>query len=119
VNTKLKVLVIDDDAEFQAALGRATSLMAVDLLQAETLEDGERLFAENPDVSVIAIDACIPGVEYNSEPLARKIAATFKGPFVAISSVSEYRESLVEAGCTDSCIKLDLVKKLKTMVGNR
>lgn len=105
MNKKLKVLIIEDSDRYQAIYGYILA-EKVELLQALDLEGGERLFAVNPDVALVVMDACVPGGEINSIPLCQKIRQTFCGPMIAASARSDYREVLVrDGGCDYESLK--------------
>ncbi len=96
---KPKVLIVEDDPVYQDMYARRLQ-GKVEILRAMTLEDGELLFAENPDVALVVMDACVPGQKLNSIPLVRKIRKTFKGPILAASSDPYCCLDLTNAGCS-------------------
>lgn len=93
-----KVLIIEDERGRQLDYAEALS-DKVQILEARSVEEGEQLFAENPDVALIIMDACVPGDEPTTLPLTRRIRETFTGPMVAASSDFYYRRQLMGAGC--------------------
>ncbi len=95
---KLKVLIVEDDAQWQRIYKRELNEIC-EVIIAETVEAGERLFAANPNVTLIIMDACVPGDEPTTLELTQKIRKTFKGPMIGASSVFNYRSALLEAGC--------------------
>ena len=88
----------------------------VHILEARSVEDGERLFTENPDVSLIVMDACVPGDEPTTPPLIRKMRKMFTGPIIATSSDHSYRQQLMRAGCDHESWKSDVPKKVVTLL---
>ena len=109
---KKKVLVVDDDKSIHEFLATRMKDKVV-LLKALTLQQGEELFNANPDISVVVIDACVPGNQPNSQWLVRKIRKTFVDlPIIAISSVNAYQQKLLLAGCSHECDKMSIPEKL-------
>lgn len=97
MNKKPKVLIVEDSDKFQAIYAYALA-EKVELLQAMDLVNGERLFADNPDITLVVMDACVPGYEVNSIPLCQKIRESFLGPMIAASSYHEFRDILIGVG---------------------
>ncbi len=93
-----KVLIIDDDETWQKVWSMRLG-KRVTLLPALSIPEAEKIFSEHTDIDLIAVDACVPGDEINTQPLIRKIRETFAGPMVAVSKSSFSRECLVRAGC--------------------
>ena len=88
------------------AYGRATSRgKAPRFLVASSLEEGERLFQANPDLTLVIMDGCVPGERPNSMPLVQKMRQTFRGPIVAGSGNPNVCKTLVEAGCSHWALK--------------
>lgn len=111
-----KVIVVEDDIFFQEMFSRVLS-NKVELLQAFTIKEAEKLFAENPDVSVIVMDACVPGSKPTTLPLVQKIRQTFSGPIIAASSLPEFRKELLIAGCNHECEKIDIPRMVLKIIG--
>ena len=108
-----KVLIVEDEVRrYYSAWQQELPSDRVTLLFAASVEEAEEQFSANSDIDVIAIDACVPGDEPTTLPLVRQWRQTFTGPMVAISSMSEYREMLLYAGCDYESSKKDLPKKL-------
>ena len=100
-----EVLVIEDfcSCRFAIKMGLKDK---VKVLEAATLEEGKRVFQKNPDVSLVIMDACVPGDEPNSMPLIKKIlSAGYSKPIIAISGNPEYRKILLRAGATHEAEK--------------
>ena len=53
---KAKVLVVEDNEQWQAAFARRYGEQ-FELLQATTIEQGEELFSANPDIGIVVMDA--------------------------------------------------------------
>lgn len=74
---------------------------------AHTIADAEALwFKHGADVDAVLMDACVPGDEPNTQGLVRRIRREeFTGPIICISSLREYGEMLIAAGCDTYCPK--------------
>ena len=108
-----KVLIVEDERRWQELLAETIVQLGRLPIEAMTVKEGERLFRENPDVVAILMDACVPGDTPTTVSLVRKIRdEMYRGPIVAMSSVLEYRELLVVAGCSHQCDKSDLLQRL-------
>jgi len=94
---------------------------AINVLVAETIPQAEELFAANPDIDAVLMDACVPGIEPNTEPLVKKMRERSAGlDIIAISDRKEYRERLMQAGCNhevDDDGKRRAPKKLLEVLG--
>lgn len=114
---KPKVLIVEDDDLCQTmytdCLGKTT-----EILSATTLEDGKRLFDENPDIAIVVMDACVPGGKPNSMKLVKHIRKTFSGPMIAASSDSDYQDILVEAGCSLKSPKYEVPSLVRELLRN-
>jgi len=109
-----KILIVEDDELLQLAWKRlilATTPMEV--IQAFSIKEAEIVFNENRDLSVIAVDACVPGDEPNTIDMIRQFRKTFTGPMIAISSRDDFNQILMLAGCDHEIGKGKLVKKIK------
>ena len=113
-----KVLIVEDLEKYQSKFA-AELAGKVSVLQAFTLYHGLALFEEHKDeLAAIAMDACVPGDRPNSFGLVCKMRlAGFSGPMIAISSLYEYRQELMRAGCDHQCPKDDLPKVLLSILG--
>ena len=109
--SRKKVLVVEDSADWHK-IWRDQLDGQVLIISALTVQEGERMFMEHPDFCAIVMDACVPGHTPTTLFLTSEIRETFQGPMIAVSSISEYREELVEAGCNHSCPKEDLSRRL-------
>lgn len=114
---KPKVLIVEDDSQWHRIYKRGLGDFC-EVIIAETVEAGERLFAENQNTALIIMDACVPGDEPTTLELTRKIRETFKGPMIGTSSMFEYRNALLEAGCDYSGDKGTVAQKtVKELLG--
>jgi len=112
----IKILIIEDDKTFHKMWGKMFQKRTLDhqilVLSVYNIEEAEKLFLANPDIRLIAIDGCVPGICLNTLPLTRAIRQRFVGPMIAISSRSDYREKLMKAGCDYECEKFLLPQKI-------
>ena len=114
---KPKVLIVEDNFDIQRNYREALESVA-EVLSAYTIKEAEELFATNPDIVAITMDACVPGGKPNTQHLVRMMRATFSGPMIAASSDSYYCGLLKDAGCSHSCDqKWMLPKELKMVLG--
>ncbi len=115
----VKVLVVEDDIDVaQRYQGNLRHDAAV--LIGETISQAEIHFRNNPDLSPIIMDACVPGEDINTLPLLELIRKTFPGPIIAASNSEYYNEKLLENGCdhmatkkTAGRIALDILRNRK------
>jgi DNA-binding response OmpR family regulator len=112
-----KILIVeDDDVNFTNIEYYLRS--KAEVLQAETLDKGESLFQNNPDIDLIIMDACIPGDSPNAMPLVKKIVDSgYDKPIIACSSESEYTKQLVAAGATHSANKGEVAQMALKLLG--
>ncbi|MBU2036992.1 response regulator [Patescibacteria group bacterium] len=108
---KPKILVVEDDSQWHRIYQRELGDL-FEVIIAQTVEDGERLYAENPDVVLIIMDACVPGDEPTTLELTEKIRQTFIGPMIGASSMPDYRLALLKAGCDYSSDKGTAARKM-------
>lgn len=118
--TSLKVLIVDDEAEWRDRWTRRLEREGAEVLKASSLEEGERLFEANPDLVLVIMDACVPGLyPPNSMWLVKKMYQTFKGPIIAASGHPDFRKMLVDAGASHEASKNEVLvlisKILKTL----
>ncbi len=98
---KIKILYVEDRENFITLLAMLLD-EEVEVLGAQTLEEGKRIFEENSkDLALVVIDACVPGKKPNSMGLIEEIRKNgFKKPIVAKSSKRENLKALVDAGAS-------------------
>lgn len=101
---KLKILVVEDDQQWQKIYKRGLG-DDYEVIIAATVEAGEKLYGENPNIALIIMDACVPGDEPTTLELTEKIRKTFSGPMIGASSMSQYRSVLLGAGCSHASDK--------------
>jgi DNA-binding response OmpR family regulator len=120
----MKVLILDDNSSFQRFLALELPEQfwgeKIEVLGAFSICEAEDLFGRNPDVDIIAVDACVPGTDINTVPFVRKVRARgYVGPMVAMSSYSENRVLLRRAGCDYESEKEFLVQRIKDILAVR
>lgn len=110
-----KILVVEDHDVYYYLIEQKLHGKA-ELLRGATLSEGRRLFHENPDISLVIMDACVPGDEPNAMPLVAEIVESgFSKPIIASSSMPSYTRALARAGATHQAPKYeaaDLALKL-------
>jgi DNA-binding NarL/FixJ family response regulator len=111
-----KVLIVEDQTWVHNHYHRKLD-DKVSVISAFSIEEAETLFAANPDIAAIVLDACVPGNRPNTPPLARKFRSVFAGPMIATSSDKGYRQDLVAAGCDSESLKENLPEKLLQVLG--
>lgn len=116
MNGKPKVLIVEDGKRHQQEYTKALK-DKVELLQAFDLEDGERTFRENPDISLVVMDACIASDEPDSMMLLKKIRETFAGPIIAASADPNFRKFLVKEGCSHQAPKAQVPSLVCMILG--
>ena len=107
-NIKPKILIVEDMPKWQRSYAKALGDVA-DVLSAYSIQEAQDLFAQNRDVALIVMDACVPGDVPTTLPLVGRFRKHFKGPMIAASSLSDYRDRLVVAGCDLKADKADVV----------
>ena len=86
---------------------------------ATTLKSAEIIFdTHGGEFDLILMDTSLGGGEFTFE-LTKKIAQTYKGPLVAISTDEKKRKHMVRHGCTSTCDKKDLPKYLEFLRDSR
>ncbi|MFA5870871.1 MAG: response regulator [Candidatus Paceibacterota bacterium] len=106
-----KVLIIEDKAVFQG-LWEMELDGKVLLFQAISIPEAKNIFYQNPDLSVITMDACVPGDEPNTIPLVEEIRKTYSGPIIATSSDENFCEALIKAGCNYGISKENVAEEI-------
>lgn len=111
-----KVLIVEDEPLWQRMW--AVRLDGkVDIIRAYTIETAEEKFADNSDLALIVMDACVPGSFPTTISLTSQLRETFKGPMIAASSDEGYREQLMDAGCDHHATKGEVVSKVLSLLG--
>lgn len=112
---KLNVLCVEDYVSLHEAWKCYFDNDGVNLIPATSLVEAENKFKiHEHELSAIVMDGCVPGSNFNTGPLVKKIRETYKGPVIATSNL--YVRELMEAGCSHWCEKGDLIAKLKEVL---
>lgn len=100
---KHKILIVEDN-ERLVEFWKETIGDEVEVIWAQTLEEGEKVFKENQeDLALIVVDCCIPGHEPNSMWLVEKIKKSgFTKPIIAKSSDPQFCQRLIAVGASHS-----------------
>jgi CheY-like chemotaxis protein len=109
-----KILIVEDRKELQEIFKKVLNGI-YEIVSAHSIPEAEEMFVAHSDISIIAMDGCVPGSILNTLPLVQKIRKTFTGDIVAMSTDSEYRVQLVKAGCNLECDKGNLGEFLLNM----
>lgn len=112
-----KILIIDDDTFFQDVWETLLEGSGLYILRATSIPEADKMFDDNPDIELIALDGCVPGHQLNTLQLATKFSTDFSGPIIAISGVSQFQEELIRYGCNGKCEKGILHKKILAEFG--
>lgn len=115
--TMIKVLLVEDEKDMQRLweifLKRYyTGEEKLALLHAFSLDEAEKLFGNHPDITIIVMDACVPGRSPNTHALVKSFRRYFQGPMIAVSGVPRYQEELMDAGCSHMASKSELPAKV-------
>lgn len=110
-----KVLIVEDSKIYQEEWKKRLS-GKVEILSAFTIEEAEKAFTENHNFSLIVVDACVPGMKINTQPLVRKFRESFKGPMIAASSSFHNKEKLTNAGCNHRSDKDGVPGKIREVL---
>ena len=110
-----KILIVEDDTYYYNEWRLELEGMVV-LIFASSIKEAEQQFTTNPDLSVIVMDACVPGDRPTTPPLVQKFRETFSGPMIAISGSEQYRNQLMQAGCDHKSTKEEMSAKVKEVL---
>ncbi|MDD5566905.1 MAG: hypothetical protein PHH01_01800 [Patescibacteria group bacterium] len=109
---KPKVLIVDDDRILARLWVLELEMHGVDAIVASTIPDARQMFHDNPDLSLIVVDACVPGNRPNTESLVQEFRMTFAGPMIGASSYPSYRPLMIRAGCNHASDKPEMVERI-------
>lgn len=101
----LKVLIVEDEEEWQRTWSRYLKREGAEVLVAFSLEEGERLFEANTDLALVIMDGSVGSEELNSTSLVQKMRRTFRGPIVAASGSPTSRRQMMKVGCSHEADK--------------
>lgn len=116
MSKQIKVLIVEDSRGWQIMYARDLN-GRVEILSAYSVAEAEKLFAANPDISAVVIDACVPGDEPTTQPLVSKIRGSFTGPMIASSGAARFRKALMGYGCDHEADKRNVPIKLIEVLG--
>uniref|UniRef100_A0A7C4M586 Response regulator n=1 Tax=candidate division CPR3 bacterium TaxID=2268181 RepID=A0A7C4M586_UNCC3 len=100
----IKILLVEDEPIFANLIKNEIKKERVTILWAENIAEAEEYFSQNPDISLIIMDANVPN-KLNAIPLIKEIRKTFNGPIIAFSSYAHYNDILFESGCDYKLLK--------------
>lgn len=118
------VLVVDDMQYCIDMHVNGLAELGLTIVTASTLRELDVMYAKHrEELAVIILDGCIPGDEVNTYGFITRVRAdmesgAFTGHLVAASSLPQYRETMVRAGCTHQAPKkgaAELVLELLTI----
>ena len=110
---KIKILIIDDDRKRQEEWEWLLELFPVQIIQAFSIDEAEKIFNDTRNLDGIVVDACVPGHKPNTMEIVRNFRRSFSGPLIAISSIEIFNYMLISAGCNHKSEKDKLVEKIK------
>ncbi|MES2623409.1 MAG: hypothetical protein V4576_03305 [Patescibacteria group bacterium] len=123
---KNKVLIVDDEErprKHHRLILEEDLPGMVETLTAATLEEANRLFDENKDdLILVVMDACLEGSRPDTLPLVHRMRKEgFKGKIIANSSMPEYQQTLLNAGCDQASsgkneLEDDIVEIVKNLL---
>ncbi len=115
----VKILLVEDQPRYHQRWQREIAELTerVEVLSALSISEAEEYFATHVrELAAIAIDACVPGDQPNTICLVKKFRKKFKGPIIAISGQSEFKQLLLQAGCSHESLKCFLSQKIAEVI---
>ena len=107
-----KILIVEDVARYQEEYAKALQDKVI-IIAARSLAEAWKFFVSNTDLDLIVMDACVNNDERpDTRQLVSDIRKTFKGPMIASSGLSDYRDWLVQWGCDHKSAKHDVPEKV-------
>jgi CheY-like chemotaxis protein len=103
-----KVIIIDDDMRNIFALTSLFEQFNMQIVYAETGEEGIRLLEQNPDADIALVDIMMPGIDgYETIRRIREKSEFATLPIIALTAkaMKDDREACLEAGATDYVAK--------------
>jgi CheY-like chemotaxis protein len=113
-----KILLVEDNRTIISTVKLSLANIA-EVLAAETVEEARLMFAQNPDIVLIAMDGRLHSGHIETVELTREIRSQFSGVMVAISGDYEAQKLLIEAGCDRHCYKGQIIPFLTKWLGAR
>jgi signal transduction histidine kinase len=119
INSKNKILVVEDDRASRELIGKILMSMKLDLAYVNDGEEAINYIRQNGDISLILMDLMLPGVD------GFEATATIKeiNPGIPIIAQTAYamtgdRDKAIAAGCDDYISKPLNPRKLQEMVSS-
>jgi DNA-binding response OmpR family regulator len=109
----VKILVIEDDKDYQESLNALIRVLGGEALNAYTSEEAEKMLSANPGVSAIIVDGHL-GEESNTVPLVIRMREKYPGPIWGNTGDSGLTALLEKAGC-DSVFHKDPLEGEKSI----
>ena len=112
----MKVLVVDDERCYWRQWQE--ELPAVKIIGASSAAEAEEKFSANEeDIIAVVLDGSLSLAGHlDTLPLVEVFRRTFKGPIIAASGCTDYREQLVEAGCDHEIEKNFVARLLRDII---
>jgi hypothetical protein len=111
-NSAPLVLIADDLPEVIRDYEVSLAEYGVEVVKATTLDELYTVFDEYKHlIAAVILDGCIPGHHVNTTWFVRNARRDgFVRPIIAASSLPEYRDEMVRAGCSHQAPKWDAVE---------
>jgi len=112
------VLIVDDDNDIHSMFGRRFERAQIAVVSARSLDEAEQIINERlNDFSCILVDGCLNGDYPDTRPLIEMIVERgFKGPLIAMSSARDYRDWMVDWGCTHKAPKYEVTSLVMSLL---
>ncbi|HSX24988.1 MAG TPA: hypothetical protein VLG69_03405 [Candidatus Andersenbacteria bacterium] len=111
------VLIVEDSIREQERYLEALKEKVV-IVPAKSLQEANTEWENAQNIALIVMDGCVNNHDFpDTQPLIKKIRETFKGPMIAASSSSIYRQALLQAGCDHEAHKDGVPAKVLELLG--
>ncbi len=114
------ILIVDDDWSIISRYQNLLSARGIAFLKATSVSDLYQVFNEHQDeITGIILDGCIDAeLECSLKFIryARKLG--FSGPIIAASSMSGYRQKMLDAGCSHQAPKAEAAQLVAKLLGS-
>lgn len=106
------VLIADDLSRIIETWTMGLADYGIEVVAATSLEELDTAFAAHRhQIAAVILDGCMPGDSLNTLGFIRTVRAKgFTKPIVAASSLREYRDAMVAAGCSHQAPKDQAVR---------